>query len=376
MGNGKEFAVVHRTSQIRASPNRLLHLLVLFLGLCFIFSVVSVYMIRHHGANDVVATLMQPCFEKELVSLECWIKPPSKLLHSMSDEELFWRASSPPRIKKYPFNRVPKIAFMFLTKGPLPLVPLWERFFKEHSGLYEIYVHSLPSYQADFPPTSAFYRRQIPSQVAKWGRMSICDAERRLLANALLDINNEWFVLLSESCIPLYNFSIICNYITKSKYSFVGAFDDPALIRRGHYDENMAPEVEISQWRKGSQWFQINRKLALFIVADTKFYPKFNEFCRPPCVGDEHYFPTVLTIQAPDLLANRSITWVDWSREGAHPATFGSTNITEQLMKRMLENNTCPYNNQPTSICYLFARKFAPSALEPLFLLAPKYLGY
>ncbi|RYR55576.1 hypothetical protein Ahy_A06g030767 [Arachis hypogaea] len=33
-------------------------------------------------------------------------------------------ASFGPRIKDYPFKRVPKVAFMFLTKGPLPLAPL------------------------------------------------------------------------------------------------------------------------------------------------------------------------------------------------------------------------------------------------------------
>lgn len=379
MENGKDFAVANRTGQSRALPHRMLQLLVVFLGLCFIFSVVSVYMIRHYGVDNIVAIAkpsLQPCFEKEPISLERWIKPPSNLLHSMSDEELFWRASLTPQIKKYPFNRVPKIAFMFLTKGSLPLAPLWERFFKGHSGLYSIYIHSLPSYQADFPPTSVFYGRQVPSQVAEWGRMSICDAERRLLANALLDINNEWFVLLSESCIPLYNFSIIYHYLAKSKYSFVGAFDDPGPFGRGRYNGNMAPEVQISQWRKGAQWFEINRKLALIIVADTKFYPKFAEFCRSPCYVDEHYFPTMLTIQAPNQLANRSITWVDWSRGGAHPATFGSADITELFIRGILENHTCPYNDQPTSICFLFARKFAPSALQPLFFLAPKYFGY
>lgn len=204
----------------------------------------------------------------------------------------------------------------------------------------------------------------------------MCDAERRLLANALLDISNEWFVLLSESCIPLYNFNVIYKYISQSKHSFVGAFDDPGPYGRGRYDENMLPEVNVSQWRKGSQWFEMSRKLALFIVEDTKFYPKFAEFCRPACYVDEHYFPTMLTIQASNLLANRSITWVDWSRGGAHPATFGKSDITVEFMKRMLEGHNCTYNDRNTSVCYLFARKFAPSALEPLFLLAPKYLGF
>ncbi|MFU0443478.1 beta-1,6-N-acetylglucosaminyltransferase [Candidatus Liberibacter asiaticus] len=43
--------------------------------------------------------------------------------------------------------------------------PLWERFFKGHEGLYSIYHHSLPSYDPKFPPSSVFFKRQIPSQV-------------------------------------------------------------------------------------------------------------------------------------------------------------------------------------------------------------------
>jgi hypothetical protein len=33
-----------------------------------------------------------------------------------------------------------------------------------------------------------------------WGRVSMVDAEKRLLANALQDIDNQFFVLLSDRC--------------------------------------------------------------------------------------------------------------------------------------------------------------------------------
>ncbi|XP_016507094.1 glycosyltransferase BC10-like [Nicotiana tabacum] len=380
MVESKDPLVVGRVNQARILPQRLLQLLMLFLFLCFTFPVASIYMIKHFGFQSLapapVNPSLQPCNNEESNNLEPWIKIPSKMLHTMSDKELFWRASLASRIKEYPCKRVPKIAFMFLTKGQLPFAPLWERFFKGQQGLYSIYIHSLPPFRADYPPSSVFYKRHIPSQVAEWGEISITDAERRLVANALLDISNEWFVLLSESCIPLYNFSIIYNYIMRSKHSFVSAFDDPGPHGRGRYNDNMEPEVNITQWRKGSQWFEVNRKLALYIVEDTKFYPKFAEFCKPACYADEHYFATMLTIQAANILANRSITWVDWSRGGAHPVMFGKADITEELMKRMLEGDMCSYNDRNTSMCYLFARKFAPSALEPLLLLAPKYLGF
>lgn len=375
---GKDPTVTNKTHQCsRGFQPRLLQLLVLFVALCVGFSIISIYMVRYFGVSSIMNAAkanFNPCVE-ESNGLEHWIRPPSNLMHTMSDKELLWRASLVPRIKKYPFNRVPKIAFMFLTKGPLPLAPLWEMFLKGHEGRYSIYLHSLPSFHSEFPSSSVFYRRQIPSQVSEWGRMSMCDAERRLLANALLDIANEWFILVSESCIPLYDFSLIYHYILRSKYSFMGAFDDPGPYGRGRYSYQMTPEVNVTQWRKGAQWFEVNRRLAINIVEDTTYYPKFEEFCRPACYVDEHYFPTMLTIQAGNHLANRSLTWVDWSRGGPHPATFGKADITEEFIKRIRSGQKCVYNNQPSTVCFLFARKFAPSALEPLLQLVPKFLS-
>lgn len=376
---GKDPAATVRTNQSRPLPLRLLQFLLVFLGLGFGVSIVSMYSVRIFGVQNVAPvaqTIIKPCAEELSSSIESWIDPPSNLLHQMNDTELFWRASFVPEVKNYPFKRVPKIAFMFLTKGPLPLEPLWERFFKGHEGLYSIYVHSLPSYNADFSPSSVFYRRQVPSQVSEWGRMSMCDAERRLLANALLDISNEWFILLSEACIPLYNFSIAYRYISRSRYSFMGSFDEPGPYGRGRYNENMAPEVNLTDWRKGSQWFEINRVLAVKTVKDTTYYPKFEEFCRPACYVDEHYFQTMLSIETPHLLANRTLTYVDWSRGGAHPATFGKADIKEEFFKKIFGSTTCLYNNQPSSLCFIFARKFAPSALGPLLELSSQVLGF
>ncbi|XP_021739078.1 uncharacterized protein LOC110705502 [Chenopodium quinoa] len=371
---GKDPVPVTRTRGISV---RLLLVFLMFLVLCVLFSFISLSTFRRFGFDSVAGVVkpsLDPCIG-ESSGLDQWIRPPSNLMHTMSDEELFWRATLVPKIRKYPFNRNPKIAFMFLSKGPLPLAPLWERFFKGHEGRFSIYIHSLPSYSEEFPPTSVFYKRHIPSKVAEWGRMSMCDAERRLLANALLDFSNEWFILLSESCIPIYNFSTILKYITGSKYSFIGAFDDTGPYGRGRYNESMAPEVNLTDWRKGSQWFEIDRTLAINVVEDTIYHPKFEAFCRPHCYVDEHYFPTMLTIRSPNLLANRSITWVDWSRGGAHPATFGKGDITVEFFKKIRESKTCEYNGRNTTICYLFARKFAPSSLEPLLQLAPKVLG-
>ncbi|GKV36574.1 hypothetical protein SLEP1_g44687 [Rubroshorea leprosula] len=378
MEESKDLGQTVRTGILRTLPLRVLQFLLLFFILCLGFAIISMNTFRFFSVQPiapVAPSIFVTCVE-EADSIESWIRPPSNLMHTMNDTELLWRASFVPQIADYPFERVPKIAFMFLTKGPLPLAPLWERFFERHERLYSIYIHTLPSYYGDYPSSSVFHKRQIPSQEVEWGKISMCDAERRLLANALLDISNEWFILLSESCIPLHNFSTIYRYISRSQHSFVGSFDDPGPYGRGRYDQRMEPEVTLSQWRKGSQWFEVNRKLAINILEDITYYPKFRDFCQPACYVDEHYFPTMLTIQVPQLLANRSLTWTDWSRGGAHPATFGKSDINEELFKKNFEGQFCLYNNQPSSWCYLFARKFAPSALEPLLELASTVLGY
>ncbi|XP_060190794.1 glycosyltransferase BC10-like [Lycium barbarum] len=289
----------------------------------------------------------------------------------MSDEELLLKASMVEFSHKY----VPKIAFMFLTPGPSPLAALWDMLFNGHQGLYSINVHPHPSYNdSHVPHTSVFYGRTIPSQPVYWGTITMIDAERRLLANA--HFSNQRFVLLSDSCIPLFNFTIIYNHLLGSNLSFLASYDDPRKPGRGRYNHLMWPDIAIEQWRKGSQWFEIQRDLAAKIVSDHKFYPVFQKHCQTPCCNEEHYLPTLVNILYPEINSNSTITWVDWSRGGPHPRKFGWHDITDEFLNQIRFGTECMYNgNISTTICYLFARKFMPDALEPLLRVAPVVLG-
>ncbi|KAK8541783.1 hypothetical protein V6N13_137627 [Hibiscus sabdariffa] len=298
--------------------------------------------------------------------------PPSSLeqhesvTHNMSDQELLLKASKVPRTQE--FGR-PKVAFMFLTAGPLPFAPLWEKFFKGNQGFYTIYVHSHPDYNKTIPQTSLFYGRRIPSQPVHWGTASMIDAERRLLANALLDASNQRFVLLSDSCIPLFNFKKIYDYLVPSNLSFLSLYDDPGKPGRGRYNPQMSPAINLTDWRKGSQWFEMHREMALHVVSDATYYSIFRQYCRPPCYNDEHYIPTLVNMFYGESNSNRSITWVDWSRVGAHPRKFESSEINEELLNRLRYGSECIYNGNTTSMCFLFARKFSPGTLKPLLRL-------
>lgn len=202
------------------------------------------------------------------------------------------------------------------------------------------------------------------------------DAERRLLANALLDFSNERFILLSETCIPLFNFTIIYNYLINSNNSFLDSFDDPRTIGRGRYNPRMSPQITLSDWRKGSQWFEASRKLAINIISDARYYLIFRNHCMPPCYVDEHYIPTLVNIICPNSTSKRTITWTDWSRGGSHPVTFNRVDVTEWFLERTRYGSNCTYNGEMSNICFLFARKFHPSTLQPLLRIAPKLFGF
>lgn len=217
----------------------------------------------------------------------------------------------------------------------------------------------------------------VSSQKVEWEIASLTGAERRLLANALLDFSNERFVLLSESCIPVYNFPTVYRYLIGSEQSFMQSFNDPSRYGRGRYSSKMQPDIQLEDWRKGSQWFEINRDLATKVVSDTKYYALFKKYCLPACYPDEHYLPTYVHMFYGTCNSNRSVTYVDWTLGGPHPATFTAENITDTFMQYIRNSGLlCEYNGDWTPLCHLFARKFAPSALHPLLNLTSTVLGF
>ncbi|XP_076918322.1 glycosyltransferase BC10-like [Bidens hawaiensis] len=295
----------------------------------------------------------------------------------MTDEELIWRASMVAKVREHPFERTPKVAFMFLVRGPVVLAPLWEGFLKGYNRLFTIYVHgSNRSWNVTEPEGSVFHGRRVPSKGVEWGKVNMIEAERRLLANALLDYSNQRFVLLSEACIPLFNFSMVYSYLINSKYNFVESYDLAGPVGRDRYSKKMAPVVDIKEWRKGSQWFEMDRDLAVEVIADKKYFSVFHDFCDGKCFADEYYLPTFVTKIFGGTNANRTLTFVDWKIPGAHPTQYTSNDVTKKFLLKLRDNRSCEYNGKKNQICYLFARKFAPRALDRLLKIAPKLMQF
>ncbi|KAK4785556.1 hypothetical protein SAY86_002245 [Trapa natans] len=277
-----------------------------------------------------------------------------------------------------------KIAFMFLTPGTLPFEGLWDRFFHGHEGRFTVYVHS--SKEKPLHVSHYFMNRDIRSEQVIWGKISMVDAEKRLLANALQDPDNQHFVLLSDSCVPLHNFDYVYDYLMHTNISYIDCFYDPGPHGNGRYSEHMLPEVEKKDFRKGAQWFTMKRQHALIVMADNLYYSKFRNYCKPGldgknCIADEHYLPTFFNMIDPGGIATWSVTHVDWSERKWHPKSYRAQDISYELLKNITsidesvhvtsddkheeQIKPCLWNGVKRP-CYLFARKFYPEALHNL----------
>ncbi|EAZ27942.1 hypothetical protein OsJ_11903 [Oryza sativa Japonica Group] len=234
---------------------------------------------------------------------------------------------TPSSAASYFFRRrpAPKVAFLFLTNSDLVFSPLWEKFFRGHHHLFNLY----------------------------------------------------FFALLSQSCIPLHPFPTLYNTLLSDNAgphgrhrSFIEIMDDAYMIHDRYYargDDVMLPEVPYDQFRFGSQFFVLTRKHAIMVVRDMKLWRKFKLPClikrRDSCYPEEHYFPTLLDMQDPEGCTGYTLTRVNWTDQvEGHPHTYRPGEVSASLIKELRKSNG--------TYSYMFARKFAPECLEPLMEIA------
>ncbi|KAJ6791558.1 Uncharacterized protein M6B38_244210 [Iris pallida] len=297
----------------------------------------------------------------------------------------------------------PKIAFLFIARNRLPLDLVWDAFFKGDSdgNRFSIYVHSRPGFVLNGVTTRSafFHNRHVNKSIqVDWGESSMIEAERILIRSALEDSLNERFLFLSDSCIPLYSFSYIYDYIMSTKATFLDSFAD---TKEGRYNPKMHPIVPINNWRKGSQWAVLIRKHAEIMVNDDIVFPEFQKYCRRKslpefwrdrpvpaegwkehnCIPDEHYVQTLLAQKGLEgEITRRSLTHSAWDlsssrnreRRGWHPSTYKLSDATPMLIKAIKDIDNINYETEyrrewctsrgKPSKCFLFARKFTRAA--------------
>ncbi|GKD83240.1 core-2/I-branching beta-1,6-N-acetylglucosaminyltransferase family protein [Tanacetum coccineum] len=298
--------------------------------------------------------------------------------------------SPPPKLKKDVYAPR-KVAFMFLTTGPLPLAPLWELYFNStrRKNLYNIYIHADPSLRHDLIFNGVFTNRTIPSKPTRRHTPSLAAAHRRLLAHALLhDPLNYYFALLSPTCIPLHSFDFTYKTLAKSNKSFIEILEnEPSAWGRwaARGEKVMLPEVEFKDFRIGSQFSILTRQHAMVAVNDTRLWSKFKLPCLHEkivtCYPEENYLPTLMSMVDKNGCVPATLTYVDWKGGYAdHPHMFSRYEVGPDLI-RTIRGRRPRYgykevNGSNSSIIirrndpFLFARKFDSNTLGALLDIA------
>lgn len=268
-------------------------------------------------------------------------------------------------------NPRPKIAFLFLTNSDLTFFPLWQKFFGGHDDLYNVYVHADPSSGISPSSFSSINAQFIPAKKTERASPTLISAARRLLARAVLDDPlNLYFALVSQHCIPLHSLPYMHRHLfgQRNHQSFIEILsDEPFLPDRyeARGKDVMVPEVSYEDFRVGSQFFVLAKRHALLVIKERKLWRKFRLPClnKNSCYPEEHYFPTLLSMEDPKGCTHNTLTRVNWTGSvGGHPHTYAAAEVSPQLIHTLRRSNS--------SFDYFFARKFSPGSLQPLMEIA------
>ena len=173
-----------------------------------------------------------------------------------------------------------KIAFCFLIKKKINHEELWYNFFKNiDKSKYNIYIH----YKKN-NPLKYFEHYKINNTInTGWCKSSLVLAQNILLENAMKDKNNQNFIFISESCVPLKSFYYVYNTLD-IKYSY---FNHHRI-----YSFNKKHNIKL---HKHSQWCILNRKHTQIILENTEKFNKILTILKYKlCCPDEYAYLTFL----------------------------------------------------------------------------------
>ena len=219
-----------------------------------------------------------------------------------------------------------KIAFCFLTYENVSQPTLWNNFFNNNKDKYNIYIHNkIPFTDENYH----FEKYCIHNTVeTRYAHISVVKATLELFKTAFLDAENQYFVLLSETCIPLYNFDHIYNRIKEINSNIIQVCNNNNIERFN--DLTNFSFFDKNNFAKHNPCIILNRSTVEFFI-NNDFTFLFNDNFYAP---DEHYFLNLcnkFNIHYVNNLTN--YTHWEWNHEG-RPKTYYELSVEEVIHLR------------------------------------------
>jgi hypothetical protein len=248
-----------------------------------------------------------------------------------------------------------KIALCFLTYENLSQPKLWSRIINNNKNKLNVYIHN----KNDFIDNEyKLHEYCIQNKVeTNYANKSLVEATLILFKEAYKDETNCFFILLSDKCIPLYNFEYIYKEIFISNSNIISSIHTKDkrygfLTNPERYQELTDPTfLTIKKTVKDSQWLSLNRTTVNFFIENNFLNMYSDKFFAV----DEHYFGNIcIKFNIPYL--NRKITFVNWLQKSDNksdrqfPKTYEK--ITHQMLKKIM-NQKVFFLRKVSSNCIL-----------------------
>ena len=177
-----------------------------------------------------------------------------------------------------------KIAFCFLIYDKMNNEEMWYNYFKNiDRNKYNIYIH----YKED-KPIKYFEKYKLKHTIDTcWGCLSVVQAQNLILKEALKDSDNQHFIWLSQSCIPIKSFDYIINNLDVNKSYFNIAPDKQVFPRA----DPILKYIKKQYIKKASMPCVLNKKHANLIIKNEE---KIDNWFKDVSNVDEIVYITLL----------------------------------------------------------------------------------
>ena len=258
-----------------------------------------------------------------------------------------------------------KIAFCFLIYDEINHEELWDLFFLNiDKSKYNIYIHYKNDVKLKF-----FEKYKLKNCIeTKYFDVTLVLAQNLMLKEALKDKNNQHFIFISNSCIPLKCFNHIYQKLDPN-YSYFNIYPKSKCFPRCNKTLKFINKKYI---QKASQWCILNRKHTKLML-NTKEYLKWFDY--PESCPDEHGYITNLyyyglenEIKATYNSVNDATTFANWQS-----STMGYKYLSNNKLKNYKSISEKELLYLLNSKCF-FGRKFNRECIGSL--INKKYIDF
>ena len=220
------------------------------------------------------------------------------------------------------------IAFCFLTINNIENEYLWFRYFKKvKKEYYNIYINSKHNVKSVFKKNTLNPSHPTKSK----SDISIVEATLFLLEKAYHDNpENQYFVFLCGTCMPLITFNELYTKISHMKYSVIKEFPNNRKDRYHQLSSKMKSIYKYDKFTKQHPNMILTRNDVEFFIQNKELIQHFNKMECP----DEHYFINVMRMVRREYY-NHQIMFCNYNTNNTQALNFNLLDLN--LIKLLKE---------------------------------------